>query len=174
MESAITVDTVSIVIIKHKPLKKLIKMEKEQIIQHIKKIIQKGDENSINKILKFIENLIETIHEDNQTELSKIFNDFVGSDFLNFVSDDDFEKITLEKWNKEQIENWIKSKNEPLELIGVYNLNAIVLAMNYEYFTHKEYIEKIGNEAITAYQLAKSALETKEYITRVLDIYLSE
>ena len=153
-----------------------IKMEKEQLILQVSEMLNLGCDTTKQRCIELIEDLAKIGCEHDKGSVWSAFEAFLNHETKNFLSDETFDKIKVEnfKWSKEKIKNWLNEQGKPLSVEGEYNFNALVLAMNYEYASHSKYIEKVGNQAMTTYMLAKEALEHEGYIERVLSLYLPE
>jgi len=144
----------------------------KELIQKVKEIVQsKNDESVIEACIELIEKLTVISYPEKKEEIEIAFKDFFNYETLNYVSDEKLSKINLEKWSKESILDWLQKHELKSNLEGIYNENGLVLAMNYEYSSHKNFIESSGNAPMTAYNLAKEALEKDGYIDNILDSY---
>ena len=136
----------------------------EKIKEQVKKILMEKSDKSVCETVKLIEKLAEIANEHDEDAVEEAFDAYFNYDMINYVSEEAFEKIDIEKkWSKSQIEAWLK-QNSLDDETEWYNINALVVGMNYEFFSHKNFIEKIGNEANTAYRLADEALQREGYI----------
>ena len=148
-------------------------MEKQEIINQAAQILSKKDAKSIEKTLEFIVSLSEIAQYYNAPHFMNAFENFVNYETLNYLCDEKLSKADLKFWSKERILNWAeKMPNVQLNLPNYYNVNALVLAMNYEYEVHKDYVDSVGEQkAMTAYSLATGALKRQGYIDEVLKSY---
>jgi hypothetical protein len=116
--------------------------------------------------------LIEIAESNNKgAEVSSLLDTFFKAKTLNFINNETLDSIKLTFWQKEDLMNVLAQHGLPDYEEGKYNVNALVIAMNYEYYSHKEFVDSIGNKILTAYKLAKEALRVPGYIDQVIEIY---
>jgi len=147
-------------------------MQREEIIVKLEEILKTKEEQAIKECVVLIETLSEIAFKHEPDAAQEAFEDFFNYKTLNYLSDEKLEKITLNKWPKEQILGWLQREGIVPCVGGVYNLNSLVLAMNYEYIAHKNTIESTGKQAMMAYSLANDALQMEGYIEHIYDYYL--
>ena len=139
-------------------------------LSKIKNMLEpKMGEASTEKFINLLESLVLFIPD--KDDAMSAFDDFFNLDTLNYISNQKFKRIKVNKWSKDSILEWIEKNGLNKEIKGIYNDNALVVAMNYEYFTHKKFIENMGNAPMTAYNLAIEALEKKGYIQDIFSRY---
>jgi len=146
-------------------------MSIEDKMQEIKAILESNKEDEIvfEKCLELIESLTKIAIANNPNEVCIVIDDFINCKTMNYLSDEKLSKISLEKWSKEDIVGWLTKYGLKYSLQGVYNINALVLGMNYEYMVHKTFIESTGDAPMTAYKLAEGALNQEGYIDNIID-----
>lgn len=145
---------------------------KEEIIKRTKEILKSKDDRALCECLDLIEDLFEIGIKYEKEKVIDAFDDFFNYETLNYLSDMELNEFRMDKkWSKEQIINWLNQNNIPMEEEGVYNVNSLVLGMNYEYSVHKNFIEKQEDKAMTAYCLAEEALHSEGYVDAVLEKY---
>ena len=144
-------------------------MKKDELILKTREILEsRNDDIIIEECIDLIENLAKIASMHNPNEVYNAFEDFFNYETLNYVSDAKLNKSLLKKWSKESILDWLEKQEIASSLERMYNENALVIAMNYEYTVHKNYVESTENQAMTAYLLAKEALEQENYINDIL------
>ena len=146
-------------------------MEKERILNEVKNILLEKGEKAIDEVLILIKELATLAYSDYQNEVEEAFEKFLNFETLNSVSDKELAEIKLSAWQKDEILQLLKQNSFAGSQDGMFNVNALVLAMNYEYRAHKNIIDSSGNKFVFAYKLAKEALQMPEYIEHILEIY---
>ena len=155
-------------IVKVVTIKKLNVM-KEYILK-LKEIMCGSDgERAIKPLICLVEKLGEVACAYNPNLTKGLFEDFFNFDTLNYVSDERMSEIKLEKWDKMTILKWLDENDLESSKEGVFNTNALCVALNYEFSTHKNYLNTLQPEDVpmAAYLLALGALEKENYIANM-------
>ena len=143
-------------------------MKIEESIQKVYQILKLSNGSGIEECIEFIRVLAEIGCRNYENEVHEAFDDFLNHETINYVSDSKLYEINLHKWSKESIVEWLQKHGLNKRKEGIYNDNALVVAMNHEYTAHRNFVESTGNPPMTSYQLAKEALEQEDYIKRII------
>jgi len=104
-----------------------------------------------------------------EQEIQDILDQITPKKILNYMSDSELEHFLHEvKWTKEQLLPLLRQSRLSTEKEGIYNDNALVAAMNYEYASHMKYINSTGRVILVSHLLAEEALQRKGYIDRIM------
>ena len=138
-------------------------------IEKTMEILQNMDfnEKSLRCLASLIEGLESVAKKYDPSTTNRLFDDFFNYETLNYVRDEELSKINLEKWSKNSIIEWTEKHDLENSVEGIFNENALVVAMNNEYKAHKDYIDKTGDAPMTSYLLAKGALYKEDYIKKI-------
>jgi len=149
---------------------KKLNVMKEYILK-VKEVMQESEfnEKSVKALFCLNTKLAELAYAHNPNLTKGLFEDFFNYDTLNYVSDERMSEIKLEKWDKKTILNWLDEQGLESSKKGVFNENALVVGINYEFSTHKNYLCTLSTEDMptAAYMLALGALEKENYIANM-------
>lgn len=144
----------------------------EELLSKIRQHTETKDGNIVtDKHHRLVEKLAWIASEHAPEETHKAMEGFFTSSYISHLTDEELEKIAPKKWDKNAIANWTRQQRLDTEKDDVFNFNALVGAMNYEYMVHKDFIDTTVNPAMTSYNLAITALKQPGYMEATLRRY---
>jgi len=143
----------------------------ENLIEKTKQIICENNYSKeiFDEVIELVECLTKISYMMYSDKVNDAFDNFFNYKTLNYVSDEKIKTIEFKKWNKKTILDWLQNNEICSFESGVYNDNALVVAMNEEYHTHKNFIERTGDEIMTTYLLAVGCLNKENYIDNIFE-----